>query len=188
MAKSLRFAGLLLLGAALGLAEQAAKGGPSALRPNFKGGIPKGVPKGGQKGGPRLTNPASPAARLYRATPEQRERVLEKLPPARQQQMRSELDWFDRLPKDQQEQVIRRSERLAALPPEKQQAVQRQMQALNRLEPERRRAVRQALIRLQGMPDDQRAELLSRERFRSQFSTEELEIITDLAAVMPPPR
>src|SRR5262245_25636340 len=153
MSRSLHFASFLLLCAAFGFADQAAKGG-GALRPTFKG-LPKGgIPKAGQKG-PRLTNPASPAARLYRATPEQRERVLEKLPANRQQQMRRELEWFDALPKDQQEQVIRRSERLAAMSPEKQQAVQRQMQALNRLPPERTRAVRQALLRLQNLPDDE---------------------------------
>jgi hypothetical protein len=188
MSRSLHFAGLIALCAVLGFAEQAAKGGgPAALRPNFKG-VPKGgVPKAAQKG-PRITNPGSQAARLFRATPEQRERVLEKLPANRQVQMRRELAWFDGLPKDQQDQVIRRSERWTALTPEKQQAVQRQMQALNRLPQERTRAVRQALLRLQNLPDDERAEILSRERFRSQFSAEELQIITDLAAVMPPPR
>src|SRR5262245_38258701 len=112
MQRPFQFAGSLLLCAALGFADQAAKGA-GALRPAFKG-VPKGgIPKAGSKG-PRITNPASPAARLYRATPEQRERVLEKLPLNRQQQMRRELEWFDGLPKDQQEQVIRRSERLAA--------------------------------------------------------------------------
>ena len=172
--------------ATLGFAEQAAKGA-GALRPSFKG-VPKaGIPKAGQKG-PRITNPASPAARLYRATPEQRERVLEKMRPNQQEQMRRELAWFDSLPKDQQDQVIRRSERLAALPVEKQQDVLRQMRALNQLAPERTRAVRQALLRLQNLPDEERADILSRERFRSQFSAEELQIIADLAAVMPPPR
>ncbi len=61
------------------------------------------------------------------------------------------------------------------------------MQALNRLPQERTRAVRQALLRLQGLPDEERAEILAREPFRSQFSAEELQIIADLSAVMPPP-
>lgn len=184
MGRLLQFAGSFALAAASLAAEQAAKPGTGgAFRPNFKGGIPKAPQKG-----PRLNNPGSPAARLYRATPDQRERVLEKLPSARQEQMRRELEWFDNLPKDQQEQVIRRSERLASLPLEKQQAIQRQMQALNRLPVERTRAVRQALLRLQELPEEERAEVLSREHFRNQFSAEELQIITDLSAVMPPPR
>jgi hypothetical protein len=188
MGKALQMAGLLLIGAALAVCEQAATGGRKDGRPAFRPILPKGggAPKGGQKAGPRLSNPNSEAARLYRANPEQRERALEKLPFNLQQRIRRELDWFDGLSKDQQQMVLTRSERLAALSPEQQRAFTEQLRALNRLEPERRRMVRQALMRLQRESDDQRKIILGREQFRSRFSPEELQIITDLAAVMLP--
>ena len=197
MLKSLLIASLLFLAAGNGLCYQAPKGAGKAVRapvmrpilPRDGGGIP-GAARKNMKGAPKgapLTNPGSPAARLYRATPEERERVLERLPIGQQDRMRRELARFDSLPKDQQTVMIKRSERLAALPPEKQRAFMRQMQALNRLEPERTRAVRQALMRLAALPDDQRSDALNREEFRSRFSEEELQIITDLAAVMMPP-
>ena len=57
---------------------------------------------------PRLVNPESVAARLMRATPEQRERALQLFPPDRQAQLRKQLAWFDSLPKAQQEIQLRR--------------------------------------------------------------------------------
>src|SRR5437879_3200260 len=128
MAKLLRIGGLILMGAALILADQGS-----------------GVPTAQPKAVPPLRNPGSPAARLYRAPPEERERALEKLPVNMQERIRKELQWFDSLPKAQQEIAIKRSERLAALSPVQQRAIRLQLQALNQLEPDRRRAVRNAL-------------------------------------------
>lgn len=188
MAKALQLAALLLIGAAPAVCDQANNGGGKDGRPVFRPILPKGggVPKGAPKAGPRMTNPNSEAARLYRANPEQRERALEKLPRNLQQRIRRELEWFDNLPKDQQQTVLKRSERLAALSPEQQRAFTDQLRSLNRLEPERRRMVSQALMRLQRESDEQRKVILGREQFRSRFSAEELQIITDLAAVMLP--
>ena len=187
MAKALQLAALLVIAAAPVVCDQAGNGRKDG-RPAFRPILPKGggVLKGAPKGGPRMTNPNSEAARLYRANPEQRERALEKLPLNLQQRIRRELEWFDNLPKDQQQTVLKRSERLAALSPEQQRAFTDQLRSLNRLEPERRRMVTQALMRLQRETDDQRKVILGREQFRSRFSEEELQIITDLAAVMLP--
>ena len=152
---------------------------PRNENPNRAPNVPKA-------NGPRLTNPASPAARLFQATPEQRERALEKLPPAQQEQIRKNLAWFDQLPKEQQAVVLRRTERFAALTPEARRDFVQQMQALNKLPPERNRAVRQALIRLQGMPQEQRTALLGNAQFQSRFSPEEQRIIANLSEVMLP--
>src|SRR5689334_15607031 len=75
-----------------------------AMRP---GGAPKkaggGLKKDGlPKPGVRITNPANPVERLYRMTPEQRDRALEKLPPQQQERMRAQLKWFDGLGPEQQ--------------------------------------------------------------------------------------
>jgi hypothetical protein len=187
MAKSIQFAAFLLLATSAALCAQAVNRKMDRTPP-YRPVLPKtGLPKGPTKGTP-LSNPASPAARLYRATPEQRERALEKIPSRLQDRMRKELQRFDSAPKDQQEIMIRRAEALAALPSEKQTAFIQQMQAMNRLDPDRNRAVRQALMRLQRVPDDQRQTMLGSEEFRSRFSAEELQIITDLVAVMLPPQ
>src|SRR5438552_18450288 len=133
MIRSFQAVGLLLLAAGAGVCAQSGSG---LFRPVVpKGGVPKaGVPKGAQKGpAGRISNPSSPAAHLYRATPEQRDRVLEKLPFPMQQRLRKELEQFDQLPKEQQEMMIRRTERFDVLSPEKQLAFRQQLAAFNRL-------------------------------------------------------
>jgi hypothetical protein len=150
-----------------------------------------GLPKKGRgakmAAGQRLINPASPAARLFRAAPEQRERALERLPLERQDQIRKQLQWFDGLPKEQQAIQLRRIEHFSNLPPEKKREVRQQMQKLNNLPPERRQAVRQALVLLQRLPDSARAARVSSDAFKNRFTPEEQRIILDLSAAWLPP-
>jgi hypothetical protein len=183
--------GFLLLALAMpGLSEQNAgrpKAPPMKPGPMMRRVPPPKLPKGLETKGPRFNNPASAAARLYLATPEQRERALELLRPQQQEAARRNLAWFDGLPKEDQAVVIRRTERFAALAPQKKRAFVLQMQALNRMPPARKRMITAALIRLQTMPDEQRAEALASEEYRSRFSPDEHKIIEDLSEVMPAP-
>ena len=194
MTRPVQFVGMLLLAAAAGVCAQndkAAKdpvpSGSGWFRPGVpKGGIPKAGPKGIQKTAVRISNPTSLAAPLYRATPEQRDRALEKLPFPMQQRLRKELEQFDQLPKEQQETMIRQTERFHALPPEKQLAFRQELVALNHLEKDRKQQVAAALRRLHNVTADERAKILARPAFRERFSIEEFQIITTLAEVMLP--
>jgi hypothetical protein len=154
---------------------------PRAVRPN---GAIRNPGDGGRKMGPGLTNPANPVARLYRASPEERDRALEKLPPKMQEQFRTRLKWFDDLPPNQQRIVLNRTDRFAALPPERQAAIREQFMALNKLPQERKTAIVRALRGLEVMPDEERARFLSGDPFKSRFSPEEQKIIADLSEVM----
>ena len=129
----------------------------------------------------RLVNPMSPAARLMLATPEQRERELQRFTPERQAQIRQQLAWFDSLPKAQQAIQIRRLERFATLLPTERAEVRQQMQALNQLPPRRRQAVRAALANLLNLSPQMRARRMANPAFQSRFSPEELKIVRDLA-------
>jgi hypothetical protein len=135
----------------------------------------------------RLINPESVAARLMLATPEQRQRALERFPAARREQIQKQLAWFDSLPKTQQELQIRRLERFAALPPDKQVIVRRQMEVFNQLPPARKQAIRRALLLLQSLPDAERTARMNSRAFRSRFSPEEQRIIADLSEAWLPP-
>jgi len=190
MSRLLQFVGSLLLAASAGICDQnkvvKAPPPPKKEAP-FRGG-----PRNGGGGAPktpplRVSNPASPAARLYLATPEERERALEKLPAARQVLVRNQLQYFDSLPKDQQQIMLRQTERFNALTPEKRRAFMQQMQNMNHLPPDRVQAVRGALRRLQVMPEARRIMVLNGEQFKSMFSPEEQKMIADLSEVMLPP-
>jgi hypothetical protein len=129
----------------------------------------------------RLLNPASPAARLMLATPEERQRALDQFPLERQDQIRKQLAWFDGLPKGQQEMEIRRIERFATLSPELRASVRGAMQALNQAPPARRQAIRRALIALGALSANQRTRRMNNPAFLSRFTPDERRIIATLS-------
>jgi hypothetical protein len=191
MNRALQIGGLWLLGigASFGSGPQAAPKNkpapvphPVAARPSPpKGGARGGTPAPQAKGAGRLVNPGNVATRLFRMTPEERDRVLEKLPANQQENARKTLAWFDSLPKEQQANQLRRLEHFAQLPPERKAEVKQMVMAANQLPPPRRVALGQALLRLQGMTDEQREAALNRPAFQSRFSPEEFKIISGLA-------
>lgn len=161
------------------------------VRPNGVTRKPAGAARnpGDRKAiGPGITNPANPVSHLYRATPEERERALERIPAAQQERMRKNLEWFDRLPKEQQQLVLGRAERFEALPQQGKQAFQQAMRDLGALPQDRHQAIGGALRRLQMMPADQRGKVLESDQFKGQFSPEELKILSGLSTVMLPPQ
>ena len=144
-------------------------------------------PSRGDKPAPKLANPGAIVQQLIRMTPEERERAIEKLPLARQDQVRENLRRFDNLPKAEQERRLRLVEMFAGLPPEKQDLVRRQIQAFNHLPDERRRLVGAAFQRLRRMSEDDRQARLASRPFRNRFTPAEQQIIADLAENLPPP-
>jgi replication fork clamp-binding protein CrfC len=178
--------GLLVLAVAVGICsdQNKAEKPPPPPKAQPRGGAPKG---GQPKMGPRITNPASQAARLYQLSPEEREQALEKLPAQQQQAIRQQLKYFDSLPKDQQEMMVKRAERLAALSPQERREFQQAFQALNHLPPERRQMVAQALRRLQLLPEAERVIRLNSPAFKNRFTPDELNMIDKLSEVVLPP-
>jgi hypothetical protein len=137
---------------------------------------------------PRLVNPASPAARLMLAAPEERQRYLEKLPPERRERIQKQLEWFDSLPREQQQLQIRRAERFAGLSPERRLVTRQRMLDFNQLPPQRKQAIRRALVLLQDMNPRQRANRLNSPAFKMRFSEEERRILESLSENLLPPR
>jgi len=185
MNRILEIGGILLLvvGVSFGSKSQRKEEPPPPPKPAkaapAKGGVPKQQPI--PKGAARLVNP-SPAARLFRMSPEEREHALEKLPTEQaRENARRQLEWFDSLPKEQQAAQLRRLDRFAELTPEKRAEVRGLIVEANHLPPQRAAAVRQALFRLQQMTDQERESTLHRPAFQARFSPEELRIITGLS-------
>jgi hypothetical protein len=174
---------VLLLAPAAWPADQKEAARPILPRKGFAKGIPKGAPKMG----PPLSNPGSPVARLYRASPEERERALEKLPFRMQEQFRRHLERFDAMPKPQQQVLIKRADRFAALSAEQKSAFAGHMAALAKLPEDRRREIGIAIRRLQPLSEEDRQRLVASEAFQGRFSADERNIVVGLAEVMTPP-
>jgi hypothetical protein len=157
--------------------------------PAAKVETPHGPNPGGGGGGapkaPRLPNVDNPVLRLRAMTPEQRERVLERLQPKQQENIRKALENFDKQPEAQKERQMENLKRLWSLPADKQQVVKEQINAYNALPEERKQALRQPYVRLSRATPQERAEILSRPQFQSRFSPEELQMLTVLPEYWP---
>jgi len=171
MRQRCRVATLLLLSAVVGVCAQA----------------PNKLDRGGGKPGPRLGAPGNPVERLMAMSPEQRERVLEKLPPKQQANLRLRLDRFDKLPAAERARLNQMWNTFNSLPPEKQAIVTRQMQAFNGLPDARRKELRPVLQRLRNMPEVRRTKLLNSEAFKNRFSPAELEMLSEISQNYPLP-
>ena len=186
MIRIVHLVGLLALAAAGGICADQNK--PIKPPPPPKAAPKAAAPKGGApKAGPRITNPASQAARLYQLNPAEREQALEKVPEPQQSRIREQLKYFDSLPKEQQQMMIRRAERLAALSPQERRAFQQAFQAFRQLPADRRQMVGGALRRLQVLPEAERVMRLNSPAFKQRFTPAELQMIDRLSEVILPP-
>jgi hypothetical protein len=174
----------LLLIAAAAIGAQKEESSPRPAPHNVPAKNPE-APKGG--GAPRLGAPGNPVERLMAMSPEQRERVLEKLPASQQANLRQRLERFDKLPPAERARLNQMWSTFNNLPPETQAVVTRQMQAFNALPDERRQALAPVLQRLRRMPEDERHALLGSEEFKSKFSVSEWQMLSDISQNFPLP-
>jgi len=145
---------------------------------------------------PRAQNPRAPKAnnrpgeqillRLQNMTPEEREKALSQLPPARRAQIEKRIQNFESLPPAAQERRLDRLDRLNSLPPQRQKQVRRSARELNALPDDRRKAVNQELRRMSNMTDENRQAHMSTDDFRGRFSPSEQEMIGNLKELLPP--
>jgi hypothetical protein len=153
-------------------------------------GAPAPRPAAPPKGGGKINNPgASVAQRLMQMTPEERERALEKLPPAQQDRIRQQLERFDKRPELQRQRVIQQYREFSTLPPDTQRLVTRQIQFLNHLPDDRGPIVRAELQRLRRMPEPDRQARLDSDDFKNKFTPDEQKALGDISGNLPlPPR
>jgi hypothetical protein len=136
------------------------------------------------KNGPRLNAPGE-VERLFAMSPEQRERILEKLPMARQTALRKRFAQFDQRPPEERARLLQMWKKMESLSPEKREILTRQMQAFNALPDDRRVVMRRALNNLSKMSPEDREKRLGDEQFRNRFSAAELQMLSDLAENYP---
>ena len=167
---------------------------PNNPRPNNPGTNAEGKNESGNpggragQGGPHLPNPlGNQVLRMMAMPPEQRERILEKLPPQQQAKMRQSFDEFEKLPPAERTQRLQLLRSFYSLPPEKQQVLARQLPAFNALPDDRRKLLRRDLVQLSRMPEADRQARLSSEEFKSKYSETELQMLSDISQNYPFP-
>lgn len=184
MKRAIQTGALLLLAMTAGICDQKGtpKPPPRAGNPNRAASPNKG---GAPKGGGRINNPGNPVQRLLLATPEERERALEKLPPQQQARIRQGLARFDRLPEGEKTRLLQQLQAFRSLPPDKQMVVSRQIQTFNSLPQDRLRPMRRELKYLLQLPEGEREARLNSEGFKQNYSPTEQQVLSDLSRSLP---
>jgi hypothetical protein len=122
-------------------------------------------------------------------TPEQQQKALERepgfrdLPPETQQRMRNHLNQLNSMPPEKRQRWLERNEAMARLTLPQREQVRDTMKQYRELPPDRKRQVARAFRDLHDVPEEQRQALLNSDRYRSQFSDQELGTLSGLLSV-----
>ncbi|MFN7992823.1 MAG: DUF3106 domain-containing protein [Bryobacteraceae bacterium] len=129
----------------------------------------------------------NPIERWNQMTPEERERELAKLPPARARIIRERIRRYNQLPEPEREALTERYRHFAELPADKQQVVRERLRQFRQLPAARRPLVHAEVVRLRGLSEADRRAQLNGADFRSRFSPDEQQIIRDITENFPTP-
>jgi len=136
---------------------------------------------------PAEGGPASPQnlERLLKLTPEQRNKALSSLPPARRAQILAKLENYQKIPPQQRAKNLDQLKRLQTLPPQKQQQVRAALRNFANLPQPRHHLVKVQLDQMNGLSPSDRRALMNSEEFRSKFTPGEQQMIEDMSLVTP---
>jgi Protein of unknown function (DUF3106) len=137
---------------------KASEGGnrPSTISQKKPPPAPRNPPKFAKQAPP---NPVEELKRFQSLPPEQREKELAKLPPARRARVEKQLEHFDSLTPDERDRQFRR------------------LELMNSLTPERKAMVQDEIQRIRALPARERREQLYGDDFDRKHSPAEQELI-----------
>jgi len=128
----------------------------------------------------------TPIDEFQTMSPQERQRALDRMPPAQRKKLEERLQKFNELPAEQQRTLKNMYNRLNELPPGRQDAVRKSMNQFSEQPFERRNAMRQELKSIGELPEQDRAARLASPEFRSKFSPKEQDIVRDMSELLPP--
>jgi hypothetical protein len=168
----------LLLGLSLAPSAfaQPRRGG-GMTRPNPPRPVPSQKPQKAEK---------TPIDEFQTMSPQERQKALDRMPPAQRKKFEERLQKFNELPAEQQRTLKNMYNRLNELPPGRQDAVRKSMNQFSEQPVERRQAMRQELKSIGDLPEQDRAARLKSPEFRSKFSHKEQDILRNMSELLPP--
>ncbi|MDE3197165.1 MAG: DUF3106 domain-containing protein [Acidobacteriota bacterium] len=163
----------------------------AADQPNAKGGgRAAAAPKAPRQQAARRENlKGQPAAqqleRLLRMTPEQRDRALASLPPARRANIQRRLDDLERATPAARGRMLTRLEMLNSLPPDRQREVRQSLRQFQQMPAERHSTIQREMRSLAPLTEEERQERMNSEGFQNRYNPEEREMIRNMLEVVP---
>jgi Protein of unknown function (DUF3106) len=128
----------------------------------------------------------TPIDEFQTMSPQERQKALDRMPPAQRKKFEERLQKFNELPPEQQRTLKNMYNRLHELPPGRQDAVRKSMNQFSEQPVERRQVMRQELKSIGELPEQDRAARLASPEFRSRFSHKEQDIIRNMSELLPP--
>ena len=182
--------GLLALGlAAASLADAQYRDGPGIGLKGGRSGIPgigprmgPGGPRAGLKKGPP---PRAVIERWREMSPEERQQMVDRLPPERREGFRRRMEMWDSLKPAERKGAEDRFDRFRDLPPAQQKTARQAFRQFNQLPHERRQELRREMAALRRLNEEERAARINSEDFQSKFDPHERGLLQDLATALP---
>ena len=156
---------------------------PQPARPPAKQAKPQ-KPKGNNKNGPKVLGPA-PVEQLRHMSPEDRQRFLDSLPPARRQRLQERLNQYEQIPPAQRQRLEKTYEKFQQLPPEKQDLMRQGFRGFSQLSPDRRQALREEMRNLRSLSAADRKKRETSGDFKNRYSPEERQIMDQMTQFAP---
>jgi hypothetical protein len=128
----------------------------------------------------------TPIDEFQTMSPQERQKALDRMPPAQRKKLEERLQKFNELPAEQQRTLKNMYNRLHELPPGRQDALRKSMNQFSEQPVERRNTMRQELKSIGELPGQDRAARLASPEFRSKFSHKEQDIIRNMSELLPP--
>ena len=155
---------------------------PAAAKPSPVISAPVRGPEPKPGGGP-----ASPQnlEKLLKMTPEQRNKALSALPPARRQQVLNKLEQYQKIPPRQRARELDQLQRLQSLPPPKRAQVRASLRKFQEIPEPRHKLIKKQIDQFNGLSDADRRGVMNSEEFRNKFTPAEQEMIKDISLVTP---
>jgi hypothetical protein len=160
---------------------------PAAKPPAARPQRPERPPEKAEAAAAAANNPGSAEnlSKLLKMTPEQRNKALSALNPARRAQIEKRLGDYQKLPPDQQARELDHLRRMQSLPPQKQQQVRASLQQLAALPQPRKAVVNRQINQMRPLADPDRRAMMNSEEFRNKFTPSEQQMIEDISMVTP---
>jgi hypothetical protein len=126
--------------------------------------------------------------RLLRMPPEERRKLLDRLPPWRRQRLEERLERFSKLSPEERQRITERYEAFRRMSPRQQDEVRDLFRRLSNVPEMRRLELRWQARRLSMMPPERRHMRMTSPWFARRYTPAERELISDMMRVLPPAR
>jgi TolA-binding protein len=124
--------------------------------------------------------------KLRRMAPEERERALQDMPPARRRMMEQRLDRWNRMAPARKQRLQGSFENFRQMRPEQQENLRSLVRKFNETMPaEKRVDGRRALTHLRKLDPEARKKFLASPRMKDRFNDSERELLAEMAENMP---